>query len=252
MTDDRMALIDLIQKSTDGDFLRSIAEFTLQRLMAFEVEGVCGAGRHERNEGRTNYRNGYRPRQLETRLGTLDLRIPKLRQGSYFPGFLEPRKTAEKALTAVIQEAWIQGVSTRRVDELVQAMGMTGISKSSVSKLCKDINERVNSFLTRLLAGEWPYLWLDATYLKVRAAGRIVSVAAIIAVAVNIDGRREIVGLHIGPSEAEVFWSDFLKSLKARGLTGIKLVISDAHEGLKAAIVRVLGATWQRCRVHWT
>lgn len=158
----------------------------------------------------------------------------------------------EKALVAVIQEAWIGGVSTRRVDELVHAMGMTGISKSSVSKLCKDIDERVNGFLTRPMAGEWPYLWLDATYLKVRAAGRIVSVAAIIAVAVNIDGRREIVGLHIGPSEAEVFWSDFLKSLKARGLTGIKLVISDAHEGLKAAIVRVLGATWQRCRVHWT
>jgi transposase-like protein len=155
-------------------------------------------------------------------------------------------------LVSVIQKAWIGGVSTRRVDELVQAMGMTGISKSSVSKLCKDIEERVNSFLTRPLEGEWPYLWLDATYLKVRAAGRIVSVAAIIAVAVNTDGRREIVGLHLGPSEAEVFWSDFLKSLKGRGLTGIKLVISDAHEGLKAAITRVLGATWQRCRVHWT
>lgn len=252
MTDDRMALIEAIQKADDGNFLRALAETVLQIIMDTDVEALIGAGRHERSDGRLTYRNGYRDRTLETRLGALNLRIPKLRQGSYFPGFLEPRRTVEKALVAVIQEAWIGGVSTRRVDELVHAMGMTGISKSSVSKLCKDIDERVNGFLTRPMAGEWPYLWLDATYLKVRAAGRIVSVAAIIAVAVNIDGRREIVGLHIGPSEAEVFWSDFLKSLKARGLTGIKLVISDAHEGLKAAIVRVLGATWQRCRVHWT
>ena len=252
MTEDRMALIEAIQKADDGNFLRALAEAVLQIIMDVDVEALVGAGRHERSDGRLTYRNGYRDRTLETRLGSLNLRIPKLRQGTYFPGFLEPRRTVEKALVSVIQEAWIGGVSTRRVDELVQAMGMTGISKSSVSKLCKDIEERVNSFLTRPLEGEWPYLWLDATYLKVRAAGRIVSVAAIIAVAVNTDGRREIVGLHLGPSEAEVFWSDFLKSLKARGLTGIKLVISDAHEGLKAAITRVLGATWQRCRVHWT
>ena len=151
----------------------------------------------------------------------------------------------------MIQEAWIGGVSTRRVDELVQAMGMTGISKSTVSKLCKDIDERVHAFLKRPLTGEWPYLWLDATYLKVREGGRIISVAAIIAMAVNTEGRREIVGLHIGPSEAEVFWSDFLKDLVRRGLTGVKLVISDAHEGLKGAITRVMGATWQRCRVHF-
>ena len=156
----------------------------------------------------------------------------------------------EKALVAVIQEAWINGVSTRKVDELVQAMGMTGISKSSVSKLCKDIDERVNAFLKRPLSGDWPYLWLDATYLKVREGGRIVSVAAIIAVAVNTDGKREIVGLHIGPSEAEPFWTSFLRDLVRRGLTGVKLVISDAHEGLKAAITRILSATWQRCRVH--
>lgn len=152
---------------------------------------------------------------------------------------------------AVIQEAWIGGVSTRRVDELVQAMGLSGISKSTVSKLCRDIDERVNAFLDRRLDGDWPYLWLDATYLKQREGGRIVSVAAIIAVAANTEGKREIIGLHIGPSEAEIFWSDFLKSLKARGLKGVKLVISDAHEGLKAAITRVMGATWQRCRVHW-
>jgi transposase-like protein len=158
---------------------------------------------------------------------------------------------SEKALVAVIQEAWIGGVSTRRVDDLVQAMGLAGISKSTVSKLCKDIDERVNAFLARPLEGEWPYLWLDATYLKVREGGRIVSVAAIIAVAVNAEGRREIVGLHLGPSEAETFWATFLKSLVKRGLKGVKLVVSDAHEGLKGAIRRVLGATWQRCRVHW-
>jgi putative transposase len=181
----------------------------------------------------------------------LQLRIPKLRQGSYFPPFLEARKTSEKALVAVIQEAWIGGVSTRRVDDLVQAMGLSGISKSTVSKLCKDIDERVNAFLDRPLAGDWPYLWLDATYLKQREGGEIRSVAVIIAVAVSTEGKREIVGLHIGPSEAETFWSAFLKSLVRRGLRGTKLVISDAHEGLKAAIRRVLGSTWQRCRVHW-
>jgi putative transposase len=252
MTEDRMALIEAIQKADDGNFLRALAETVLQIIMDADVEALIGAGRHERSDGRLTYRNGYRDRTLDTRLGSLTLRIPKLRQGSYFPGFLEPRRTVEKALVSVIQEAWIGGVSTRRVDELVQAMGMTGISKSSVSKLCKDIDERVNGFLNRPLEGEWPYLWLDATYLKVRATGRIVSVATIIAVAVNTDGRREIIGLHLGPSEAEVFWSDFLRNLKGRGLTGIKLVVSDAHEGLKAAITRVLGGTWQRCRVHWT
>jgi transposase-like protein len=200
---------------------------------------------------RLNYRNGYRDRTLDTRVGQLQLRIPKLRQGSYFPPFLEPRKTSERALVAVIQEAWINGVSTRRVDDLVQAMGLNGISKSQVSKLCKDIDERVNVFLSRPLEGDWPYVWLDATYLKLREGGRVVSVAAIIAVAVNTEGRREIVGLHIGPSEAEPFWSGFLRSLLRRGLKGVKLVISDAHEGLKAAITKVMGATWQRCRVHW-
>jgi transposase-like protein len=152
---------------------------------------------------------------------------------------------------AVIQEAWIGGVSTRRVDELVQAMGLTGIGKSTVSKLCKDIDERVGAFLERKLEGDYPYLWLDATYLRQREGGRIVTVAAIIAVACDAEGRREIIGLHIGPSEAETFWSSFLRSLVKRGLKGVKLVISDAHEGLKAAIARVLGATWQRCRVHW-
>lgn len=249
MTDDRLALCELAAKSGDSDFLRTIAGSVLQLIMEADVDGLIGAGRYERGDGRQTWRNGYRDRSLDTRLGTLNLKIPKMRQGACFPGFLEPRKMVEKALVAVIQEAWINGVSTRKVDELVQAMGMTGISKSSVSKLCKDIDERVNAFLKRPLSGDWPYLWLDATYLKVREGGRIVSVAAIIAVAVNTGGKREIVGLHIGPSEAEPFWTSFLRDLVRRGLTGVKLVISDAHEGLKAAITRILSATWQRCRV---
>src|SRR5215207_9044472 len=252
MTDERLPLIELLQKAGDGDFLRSVAEAVLQLLMEADVEGVIGAARHERTAERQTYRNGFRDRTLDTRLGTLQLRIPKLRAGpSYFPPFLEPRKTSEKALVAVIQEAWIGGVSTRRVEDLVQAMGLGGISKSTVSKLCREIDERVNAFLDRPLEGEWPYLWLDATYLKVREGGRIVSVAAIIAVAVDTEGRREIVGLHIGPSEAETVWSAFLKGLVRRGLKGVRLVVSDAHEGLKHAIAKVLHATWQRCRVHW-
>jgi transposase-like protein len=251
MAEERLALAELLEKAGDGDFLRSVAEAVLQLLMEADVDGLIGAGRYERSGERATWRNGFRDRSLDTRLGKLQLRIPKLRQGAYFPPFLEPRKMSEKALVAVIQEAWIGGVSTRRVDDLVQAMGLAGISKSQVSKLCKEIDERVRAFLERPLAGEWPYLWLDATYLKQREGGRIVSVAAIIAVAVDTEGKREIVGLHIGPSEAETFWSAFLKSLARRGLNGVKLVISDAHEGLKAAVRRVFRATWQRCRVHW-
>ena len=250
MTEDKLPLAELLAKSGDADFLRAVAEAVLQLLMEADVEGLIGAGRYERTGERLNWRNGFRERTLETRLGPMQLRVPKLRQGSYFPPFLEPRKTSERALVAVIQEAWIGGVSTRRVDDLVQAMGLTGISKSTVSKLCKEIDERVNAFLGRPLSGEWPYLWLDATYLRQREGGRIVPVAAIVAVAANAEGRREVVGLHIGPSEAETFWSTFLKSLVKRGLNGVKLVVSDAHEGLKAAIARVLRATWQRCRVH--
>src|SRR3954471_7259602 len=251
MTETTLPLADLLAKAGDADFLRGVAEAVLQLLMEADVEGVIGAGRHERTPDRQTYRNGFRDRALDTRLGTLQLRIPKLRQGTCFPPFLDARKTSEKALVAVIQEAWISGVSTRHVDDLVQAMGLAGISKSTVSKLCKDIDDRVGAFLDRPLVGDWPYLWLDATYLKQREGGRIVSVAAIIAVAANTDGKREIVGLHIGPSEAETFWATFLKGLARRGLRGVKLVISDAHEGLKAAIRRVIGASWQRCRVHW-
>ena len=251
MAEDSMAFAQWVKQQGGEDFLSSLVEAVLGRLMEYEVSNQLGAGRHERTGERNGYRNGYRERMLNTRLGRLDLRIPKLRSGTYFPSFLEPRRLSEKALAAVIQEAWIGGVSTRKVDDLVQALGMEGISKSQVSELCKGIDERVQSFLNRPLEGEWPYLWLDATYLKVRQSGRVVSVAAIIACGVNSDGRREILGLGLGPSEAKEFWLGFLRGLSQRGLAGVKLVISDAHEGLRAAIVQVFSATWQRCRVHF-
>ena len=250
-TNDMMTLQALLEKSSDSDLLREMIEFAAGRLMALEVEGLTGAAHGERTPERINQRNGYRDRLWETRAGTVELKIPKLRKGSYFPGFLEPRRTAEKALTAVIQEAYIQGVSTRSVDDLVQAMGMSGISKSQVSRLCGEIDDKIDGFLERPLEGDWPYLWLDATYVKVRQAGRIVSVAVTLAVAVNDQGRREVLGMAVGASEAETFWTDFLRSLARRGLRGVKLVISDDHKGLKAAVTRILGATWQRCRVHF-
>jgi transposase-like protein len=219
--------------------------------MALEVDGLTGAAPGERSPERINQRNGYRDRIWETRAGTVELHIPKLRKGSYFPAFLEPRRMAEKALTAVIQEAYVQGVSTRSVDDLVKAMGMSGISKSQVSRLCEEIDGKVKVFLERPIEGDWPYIWVDATYLKVRRGGRIVSVAVIIAVGVNSDGRREVLGMEIGTSEAEPIWTEFLRKLTRRGLRGVKLVVSDAHEGIKAAITKVLCATWQRCRVHF-
>jgi putative transposase len=231
--------------------LREMIGFTAQRLMELEVEGLTGAAHGERSPERINQRNGYRDRLWETRAGTVELRIPKLRKGSYFPVFLEPRRLAEKALAAVVQEAYVHGVSTRSVDDLIKAMGMTGISKSQVSRLCEEIDEKVKAFLSRPIEGDWPYLWVDATYVKARESGRIVSAAVIVAVGVNSDGRREVLGMDIGPSEAETFWTEFLRKLARRGLRGVKLVISDAHEGIKAAIGKVLHASWQRCRVHF-
>ncbi len=251
MTDEMMTLRTLLEKSSDTDLLREMIGFTAQRLMALEVESLTGAAPGERSPDRINQRNGYRERGWETRAGTVELLIPKLRKGSYFPAFLEPRRMAEKALTAVIQEAYVQGISTRSVDDLVKAMGMSGISKSQVSRLCEEIDGKVKAFLERPIEGDWPYIWIDATYVKARRGGRIVSVAIIIAVGVNSDGRREVLGMEIGTSEAEPIWTEFLRKLTRRGLRGVKLVISDAHEGIKAAVSKVLCATWQRCRVHF-
>jgi putative transposase len=246
-----MALAELTEKGADVDLVREMIRHMAQRMMDMDVESLCAAAYGERSPERANSRNGYRERTWETRGGSVDLKIPKLRKGSYFPGFLEPRRTAEKALAAVIQEAYIQGVSTRSVDELVKAMGMSGISKSQVSRLCEEIDAKVKVFLERPIEGDWPYLWIDATYLKLRRGGRIISVAIIIAVGVNTDGRREVLGMEIGASEAEPIWTEFLRKLTRRGLRGVKLVISDAHEGIKAAVAKVLCATWQRCRVHF-
>jgi transposase-like protein len=246
-----MALLEMAEKGGDTDFLRELVREVVQELMEAEVSERCGAQRHERSNERTDQRNGYRSRRWDTRVGSLDLQIPRLRHANYLPSFLEPRRPTEQALVGVVQEAYIQGVSTRSVDELVKAAGMEGMSSSQVSRLCQQIDERVQAFLKRPIEGNWPFLWLDATYVKVRDQGRVVSKACVIAVGVNTDGRREVLGLRVGPNETHAFWKEFLRELLGRGLSGVELVISDAHQGLKHAVAEVLAASWQRCRVHF-
>ena len=254
MTDVTMTLMDYLRKvgvDLDGDFLREGMRLLAQLAIELEAEQVIGAGRYERSPHRRTYRNGYRDRVWETRVGEVPLRIPKLREGSFFPSLLEPRRRWEKALVAVVQTAYVQGVSTRKVDALLQALGLTGVDKSKVSRVCRQLDEVVQAFRNRPLEGEYPYVWLDAVYLKVRMDHRVVSQALVIAIGVRETGEREILGFALGPSEEEAFWKAFLRSLVRRGLKGVQLVISDAHEGLKAALEKVLGgATWQRCRVH--
>lgn len=254
MTEPTIALMEYLrQMGLDGDtdFLREGVRLMSQLLMELEVEEMTGAGRYERTPERVNQRNGYRHRRWETRVGEIPLRIPKLRKGSYFPSLLEPRRRAEKALFAVVQEAYVKGVSTRKVDELLQALGLTGVDKSKVSRMCQELDELVEAFRNRSLEGEYPYLWLDAIYLKVRQNHRIVNQAVVIAIGVRETGERQVLGFAVGGSEGTAFWLEFLRSLVQRGLKGVQLAISDAHEGLKAAIGQVLaGATWQRCRVH--
>lgn len=216
MTDDRIALRALLDKGSDDDLLAEMVALVASRLMQLDVENRCNAAPHERTEERQNHRNGYRERTWETRAGTVDLKVPKLRRGSYFPEFLEPRRASEKAMIAVIQQAYVDGLSTRDVDNLVKTMGMTGISKSQVSRLCGELDERVGAFLSRPIEGEWPYVWLDATYVRSRAGGRVVNVAIVVAVGVNQDGRREVLGIRVMPSEAEAFWGEFLRSLTHR------------------------------------
>ena len=252
----RIGLQELLRKAQmegDVDFLREGVRVLAQALMEIEIEEHLGASRHERTEGRSGHRNGYRQRSWDTRAGTVELAVPRVRDSSYFPSLLEPRRRAERALAAVVQEAYVHGVSTRKVDELVKALGMAGISKSRVSELCEELDEEVERFRGRPLEGLYPYVWLDATYLKGRQDGRVAATAVVIAVGVNAKtGEREVLGLDVGPSEDGAFWTSFLRSLVARGLSGVRLVTSDSHRGLKGAIEAVLqGASWQRCRVHF-
>jgi putative transposase len=252
----RIGLQKLLRKAMidqDADFLKEGVRALSQALMEMEVEEYVGAARHERSPGRTGQRNGYRERSWDTRVGTVELKVPRVRDGGYFPSLLEPRRRAERALSAVVQEAYVHGVSTRKVDDLVKALGMSGISKSRVSELCEELDEEVERFRSRPLEGSYPYVWVDATYVKARQDGRVASTAVVIAVGVKAQtGEREVLGFDVGPSEEGAFWRSFLRSLVARGLSGVRLVTSDAHQGLKGAVEAVLvGASWQRCRVHF-
>jgi len=256
VTTPTMDALDIIRKHADGadiDFLRETLQVVLHAVMDADVSQQIGADLHERSEDRVTYRNGSRPRRWDTRAGTIDLRIPKLRSGSYLPPFLEPRRRSEQALLAVIQQAYIEGVSTRRVEDLVRALGCDGISKSEVSRICQALDVQVQAFRERPLdQGPYVYVWLDALSQKVREGGRVVNVAVVVATAVNGQGQREVLGLDCGASEDGAFWLSFLRALAARGLSGVQLVISDAHQGLKDAIAAVFaGAAWQRCRTHF-
>ena len=252
----RIGLKELLRKARmehDPDLLKEGVRVLSQALMEMEVEEHVGASRHERSPGRVGQRNGYRERNWDTRVGTVELKVPRVRDSSYFPSLLEPRRRAERALAAVVQEAYVHGVSTRKVDDLVKALGMGGISKSRASELCEHLDAEVERFRGRPLEGSYPYVWIDATYVKARQDGRVAALAVVIAVGVNGEsGEREVLGVDAGPSEDEAFWSAFVRSLVARGLSGVRLVTSDAHRGLKSAIEKVLqGASWQRCRVHF-
>ncbi len=256
MVKQRMDLLELLRKrgmDGDVDFLREALRVLVDGIMDAEVSAQIGAQHGERSPERVTYRNGYRNRTWDTRVGTMELHIPKLREGSYFPSLLEPRRRSEKALLAVIQQAYIEGVSTRRVDDLIKALGCDGISSSQVSRICQQLDEVVDSFLGRPLdGGPYPYVWLDGLTQKVREGGRIVNVCVVVATGVNAEGQREILGMDVGASEDGAFWLAFLRSLTARGLSGVELVTSDAHQGLKNAIAAVFtGASWQRCRTHF-
>ena len=249
-------LLAALQAGDGVDLVRELARWALQELIELEATAAIGAGRYQRSDGRITERNGHRPRVVSTKAGDLQIGIPKLRQGSFFPSLLEPRRRIDQALYAVIMEAYVSGVSTRNVDDLVAAMGIdTGISKSEVSRVCARLDERVGAFRNRTLGHvEFPYVYLDATYVHVRddALGQVVSRAVVVATGITAAGGREVLGVDVGDSEDETFWTSFLRSLKARGLGGVRLVISDAHAGLTAAIRKCMtGASWQRCRVHY-
>jgi transposase-like protein len=251
-----MTVADVVALARDGrleDFVREAVATVARALMEAEVSEQIGAELGEVAPAtRSAHRNGYRPREWETRVGEIELLIPRTRSGpAYFPSFLEPRRRCEQAIVAVVMEAYVNGVSTRKVDRLVEQLGIAGMSKDRVSALCRALDEHVEAFRSRPLEGAYPYLWLDAKQVKVRDHGRVVSKAVIVAYAVHESGVREVIGLDVGEVESEAFWTAFLRSLRARGLDGVRLAISDAHEGLKAAIARVLSCPWQRCTVHF-
>ncbi|HKO26587.1 MAG TPA: IS256 family transposase [Solirubrobacteraceae bacterium] len=251
---DRMTIEEVVRKvllDEHADVIREAVKAIAAEMMELEVSELIGAERGERRpEDRATHRNGYRPRRWDTRAGEVELQIPKIRQGSYFPSFLEPRRRSEQALLAVVQQAYVCGVSTRRVDQLVESLGLR-ISKSEVSRICAALDEHVEAFRSRPLEGRYPYLFLDAKVEKVRDGGRVVNKALVVAHGVHETGRREILSIDVGEAETEAFWIEFLRSLVARGLVGVQLAISDAHAGLKAAIAKILGCAWQRCTVHF-